>query len=293
MRVGVVDHVADRPGVGRVVVELRLAARRPAHVVDHPVELGDAEGLAEHSLEHVDDGLEAEGVPERGARRLEDRGDRRARRAVVVPEDNLVLAAEGVGAHGEALVDREHELIEHRLVVVQLERRARHRLDHPLKDLLLRLDALLEEHVEHQHEVEQQAPHVGVAVTLAADRGLQEGSAVADRLAVELAVHEQRGEVRHESGEKLADHQPLVVQIRALLAGHDERREGNEQKTRLEGLVLLVDQLVSLRQFPTLTRESAWGGRVGIVHARQTERRSLSYELSLVSSAKTNGRKQG
>lgn len=284
-------HVADRPGIRRAVVEIRLAARRPAHVVDHPVELGDAEGLAEHSLENVDDRLEAEGVPESGTCRVEHSGDRRARRAVVVPEDDLVLAAEGVGAHGEAFVDREHELVEHRLVVVELVRRARHRFDHPLKDLLLRLDALLEEHVEHQHEVEQQAPHVGVAVTLAADRGLQEGSAVADRLAVELAVHEQRGEVGHESGEELANHQPLVIQVRPLFAGHNERREGDEQKARLEGLILLVNQLVSLRHVSNT--HASWEGQVDIVHARQIGRRSPSYELSLVSYAKINGRRQG
>lgn len=140
-----------------------------------------------------------------------------------MPEDDLVLAAEGVGAHGKALVDREHELVERRLVVVQFIRRARHRLNHPLKDRLLRLGGLLEEHVEHQHEVEQQGPHVGVPVTLAADRGLQEGRAVADRVGVKLAVHKQRGEVGHECGDELANHKPLVVHIRVLFARHDER----------------------------------------------------------------------
>lgn len=78
MRVRVVDHVADRPGVRRAVVEHALAAHRPAALVDHPVELDNTEVLAEHRLEDVNGGLEAKGEPERRRTRGggEDRCDR-------------------------------------------------------------------------------------------------------------------------------------------------------------------------------------------------------------------------
>ena len=93
------------------------------------------------------------------------------------------------------LIDREAELLKQRRVVVKLVRRARNRLDHPFEHIVLIFLASLEHHVENQHEVEKDAPHVGVTIALATNSELQERGAVLNRLTVKLVVDRNRAEV--------------------------------------------------------------------------------------------------
>lgn len=97
-----------------------------------------------------------------------------------------------------------------------------------------------------QEKVEQDRPHVGVAIALAADSGLQKGGAILHRLAVDLPIDVERAKVDGKRGEQLADHDPLVEKVWVLLTSRFEGRKLNQEVARLERLVNLVDELIGL-----------------------------------------------
>ena len=88
VRVGgvVVDRVRDGPRIRHDVVEVCLASRRPARLVDAALHLYRLEGLTEHILNHGDDVLDPEGKPGNRVGVLEDRRVRRAGRAVITED---------------------------------------------------------------------------------------------------------------------------------------------------------------------------------------------------------------
>eukprot|EP00966_Prymnesium_polylepis_P246897 5709454-Prymnesium_polylepis.1 len=117
----VLDGVRDWPGVRGAVVELALGALRPRGLIDGAQHLVEAESAVQDLLDDHDDEVHAERVPHLAAGRDEDSSVRRAVGAAVVPEDGLVVLAERAGARRHDLIDAEDELVEDRLVVVELE----------------------------------------------------------------------------------------------------------------------------------------------------------------------------
>ncbi len=130
----------NRIPVDSTVVEVAMALFGPFRLADRPTDLIGVELLLEDILDDDKHKINAEGMELDVA---EDRVVWRTVGAVVVPEDDLIVSAKRTRARRHHLVDREDDLVEEGLVIVQFVDRARDRLDHPFNYILLVLSAAL------------------------------------------------------------------------------------------------------------------------------------------------------